>query len=91
MHPVAASTLADLDTLLHRLVEISEAVSAVTSNGGVLSIAAVLTEDHRLYIELERHGTLEAAVSRSRTHAEDLKATTIPQLMEYELITDGTT
>ena len=91
MHPVTASTLADLDTLLNRLYEISEAVSAVTSNDGVLSIAAILRENQRLYLEIQRDGALEAAVSRSRTHAEDLKPTTIPQLMDHQLITDGTT
>ena len=87
MNPVAASTLADLDTLLNRLQEISEAVSAVTSNDGVLSITAVLREDQRLYLEIQGDGTLEAAVSRSRTHAEDLSVTTISDLIESERAT----
>ena len=87
MNPVAASTLADLDTLLNRLHEISEAVSAVTSNDGVLSITAVLREDQRLYLEIQRDGTLEAAVSRSRTHAEDLSVNTISDLIDYERVT----
>ena len=87
MNPVAASTLADLNTLLNRLHEISEAVSAVTSNDGVLPIAAVLREDQRLYLEIQRDGTLEATVSRSRTHAEDLSVTTISALINCERVT----
>ena len=89
-NPVSPSTLTDLETLLQRLSEISESVSAVVSDDGVLSIAAVIGPNQRLYIELQRNSTLEAAISRSRTHAQDLDATTIPALMVLDPLAEIT-
>ena len=58
----------------------SYTASAVVSNNGMLSIAAVFPRDVRLYIEVDRDGSIEAAVTRARRYARDIPTNTIADL-----------
>ena len=58
----------------------SAAVSATVSGDGVLSIATEFPKEVRLYIEIEKDGTVGAAVTRERRYARDLEEHTLADL-----------
>lgn len=71
---VSESTRAAIHELVCWLHNKSETVSATVSHDGLLTIAAVFPKDVRLYIEVERDGSAEAAVTRKRRYARDIAA-----------------
>ena len=79
---VSGSTITALEHLLTSLLETAGTVSAVVSQDRCLSITAVLTGERRLYVEIQKNGSLQAAISRSKTHAQDLQAATIQELIQ---------
>ena len=50
----------------------SDAVSATVSGDGTLSLAALFPDQARLYVEIERDGRAQAAVTRDRRCARDM-------------------
>ena len=78
--PVSDSTMSSVHELVAWLCHQSDTVSATVSNDGMLSIAAVFPRDVRLYVEIERNGYIEAAVTRERRYAKDIPAVTVTDL-----------
>ena len=74
--PVFASVV----KLLSWLSGQSTAVSATVSSDGMLSIATEFPNSVRLYVEVERDGTVGAAVTRERRYARDLEEHTLADL-----------
>ena len=58
----------------------SDTVSATVSNDGMLSIATVFPNNVRVYVEVERDGSTEAAVTRERRYARNIHANTVTDL-----------
>ena len=77
---VSASTKHAVQRLVDWLCSQSETVSVTVSSEGVLSVAAVFSSDVRLYVEIERDGSTEAAVTRKRRYARDISGDTISEL-----------
>ena len=84
---VSPQTLDDVKNLVAWLCRQSDKVSATVAEDGLLSVATVFPADVRLYLEIGRDGSAGATVSRSRTHAEDLPVTTIPDLTPHLVLT----
>ena len=79
--PVSDSTMSSVNELVAWLCSESDTVSATVSNDGMLSIATVFSpRDVRLYVEVERNGDIEAAVTRERRYAKDISAFTVTDL-----------
>lgn len=78
--PVSENTIAVVNTLVTWLCSQSNTVSATVSNDGMLSIATVFPNDVRVYVEIERDGSAEAAVTRERRYARDIAANTVSDL-----------
>ena len=78
--PVSASTESAVNELVAWLCSQSETVSATVSNDGMLSIATVFENEVRLYVEIERDGSTEAAVTRERRYARDIPGKTVATL-----------
>ena len=80
LEPVSSTTKTAVNDLVRWLCGQSDTVSATVSNDGTLSIAAGFQNDVRLYIEVERNGTTEAAVTRERRFARDIFGNTVADL-----------
>ena len=78
--PVSASTKSAVKDLVAWLCSQSETVSATVSSDGILSIATVFPNDVRLYVEVERDGSIGAAVTRKRRYARDISGNTVADL-----------
>lgn len=78
--PVSASTKSAVNEMVAWLCSQSETVSATVSNDGILSIATVFQNEVRLYVEIERDGSTEAAVTRERRYARDISGNTVAAL-----------
>ena len=76
-HQVSQTTRSTVKELLCWLCDQSGTVSATVSQDGVLNLAAVFLDDVHLYIEVDRDGSTEAAVTRQRRYARDIAAGTI--------------
>ncbi len=74
---VSESTRAAIHELVCWLHNQSETISATVSDDGLLTLAAVFPQDVRVYIEVERDGSTEAAVTRKRRYARDIAAGSI--------------
>ena len=72
LEPVSSSTKTAVNELVAWLCSRSDSVSATVSSDGMVSIAAGFENDVRLYIEVERRGSTEAAVTRERRYAHDI-------------------
>ena len=77
---VSSETMSHVNELVKWLCSQSDTVSATVSSDGMLSIAAVFPGDVRLYVEIERNGDAEAAVTRERRYANDVSAITVADL-----------
>ena len=77
---VDESTKSAVNDLVARLCKQSDTVSATVSNDGMLSIAAVFRNEVRLYVEIERDGSVGAAVTRERRYARDILVNTVADL-----------
>ena len=77
---VTEETLSSVTRLLAWLCSKSTAVSATVSGAGMLSIATEFPNETRLYVEVERDGTVGAAVTRERRYARDLDENTLAGL-----------
>lgn len=78
---------ADLAEHLTRLLKKhTDRVSTVRSNDGTLSVTGVFDNDVRLYVEVKPNGNVEATVSRSPTHAQDLQVSTVYDLTEETVL-----
>ncbi len=86
LEPVASSTKAAVNDLVTWLCSQSDSVSVTVSSDGMLSIAAGFENDVRLYIEVERNGSIEAAVTRERRFARDICGNTVPDLTSGVLL-----
>ena len=75
--PVSDSTISGVKELIAWLCSQSDTVSATVSSDGMLSIAAVFPCDVRLYVEVERNGDVDAAVTRERRYASDISVHTV--------------
>ena len=73
--PVSESTIRAAKALVSWLCHQSDTVSATVSNDGILSIATA--NEVRLYVEIERDGITEAAVTRERRYARDITSNTV--------------
>ena len=74
------SVVASVGNLLAWLCSQSTGVSATVSGDGMLSIATEFPNEIRLYVEVERDGTVGAAVTRERRYARDLEEHTLADL-----------
>ncbi len=79
--PVSASTKSAVRKLVTWLCSRSNTVSATVSNDGVLSIATVFSTDVRLYVEVERDGSTEAAVTREKRYACNVPGNAVTDLI----------
>ena len=86
--PASEFTVLAVDLFVAWLCSNSDTISAVVSNNGMLSIAAVFPRDVRLYVEVDRDGSIEAAVTRARRYALDISSNTIADLTP-EIIRDA--
>ena len=77
---VSPETMLHVNKLVRWLCSRSNTVSATVSSDGMLSVAAVFAKDVRLYIEIERDGSVEAAVTRERRYADEIVAITASDL-----------
>ena len=77
---IAESTTSAVNDLVAWLCRQSDTVSATVSNDGMLSIATVFPNDVRLYVEIERDGSIGAAVTRERRYARDISGNTVADL-----------
>ena len=77
---VSPSTKDAVNELVAWLCSQSHTVSATVSSDSVLSIAAAFPNEVRLYVEIERDGGTEAAVTRERRYACDLCGNTVSEL-----------
>ena len=66
--------------LIRWLTGQSTAVSATVSGDGMLSVAIEFRHEVRLYVEIEKDGTVGAAVTRDRRYARDLEQHTLADL-----------
>ena len=78
--PVAEITVAEVKDLVAWLCEQSPSVSATVADDGLMSLFAKLEGDVRLYVEVDRYGNAEAAISRSPTDVKGIDITTIGEL-----------
>ena len=78
--PVSHSTISSVNGLVAWLCSQSDTVSATVSSDGMLSIATVFPRDVRLYVEIERDGSVGAAVTRERRYPSDISAVTAADL-----------
>ena len=74
---VTASTKDAVSELVAWLSGQAEAVSATVSDDGTLSIASIFPNDVRFYVEIDRDGSTEAAVTRQRRYALDIAGNTV--------------
>ena len=86
LDPVSSSTKSEVNELMSWLCSQSDAVSATVSNDGMLSIAAGFDNDVRLYVEIERNGSTEAAVTRKRRYARDVRGNSVADLTPEVLL-----
>ena len=84
--PVSPSTMSSVNELVAWLCSQSGTVDATVSSDGMLSVAAVFPKDVRLYVEIERDGSVEAAVTRDRRYANDVSTTTVADLTPEEIL-----
>ena len=77
---VSTETRFQVNELVKWLCSRSDTVSATVSNDGMMSVATVFSDDIRLYVEIERDGSVGAAVTRERRYAFDISATTVADL-----------
>ena len=77
---VREPTMDEVKSFIGQLCDISPAVSATLASDGTLSIAADFPGDVRLYVEIERDGSVEAAVTKERRYASDIPGDTIAAL-----------
>lgn len=80
MEPVSDSTRLAVNELVSWLHSQADDVSVVVSNGGTMTITAVFPRDVRFYVETERDGSSEAAVTRERRYAHDVPVDNIADL-----------
>ncbi len=78
--PVSEPTRIALNDLVSWLSSNADTVSVTVSNVGMISIAAVFPREVRLYVETERDGNSEAAVTRERRYAQDIPIGNIADL-----------
>ena len=78
--PVSPETTASVNELVDWLCSKSDTVSATVSRDGMLSVATVFPKDTRLYVEIERDGSVEAAVTLERRYARDISGNTVTDL-----------
>ena len=78
--PVSSSTADAVAELVAWLSERSDAVSATASADGALSLAALFPDQVRLYVEIERGGRAQAAVTRERRCARDVPVGSVEDL-----------
>jgi hypothetical protein len=83
---VSAETMLHVNKLVKWLCNRSNTVSATVSSDGMLSVAAVFPKDVRLYVEIERDGSVEAAVTRDRRYANDVSAIAVADLTPEEIL-----
>ena len=86
VEPVSTTTKVAVNNLVTWLCSESDTVSATLSNDGTLSIASGFQNDVRLYIEIERNGSTEAAVTRERRIASDIYGNTVADLTPEVLL-----
>ena len=77
---VSPYTMTSVNRLVAWLNNQSGTVSATVSSDGMLSIATVFPDDVRLYVEIERDGSVGAAVTRERRFASDISADSVADL-----------
>ena len=80
LEQVAESTKSAVTDFVAWLSSKSDTVSATLCNDGMISIAAVFPNEVRLYVEIERSGSTEAAVTRERRYARDVPVRTVADL-----------
>ena len=78
--PVSPTTIGATCELVAWLCQNSDTVSTTVSSDGMLSIATVFPNEVRLYVEIERDGSAEAAVTRERRYARDISLNTVADL-----------
>ena len=79
--PVSPETMSDVNELVNWLLSQSDGnVSATVSRDGLLSVATVFPNEVRLYIEIERDGSIESAVTRERRYAIDIPGNIVADL-----------
>ena len=78
--PVSPETRASVNELVAWFCTKSDTVSATVASDGVLSVATVFPKDIRLYVEIDRDGNIEAAVTRERRYASDISGNTVADL-----------
>ena len=83
---VSGATSYDVKQLVRWLCTQSDTVSATVSNDGMLSVATVFPNDVRLYIEIERDGSVDAALTRERRYARDLSVDTVADITSEEIL-----
>ena len=84
--PVSDSTMSSVNRLVAWLCSQSGTVSATVSSDGMLSIATVFPDDVRLYVEVERNGDVDAAVTKESRYASDISANTVVDLTPGEIL-----
>ena len=77
---ICPETRSTVNELVAWLCTKSDIVSATVSSDVMLSVATVFPNDVRLYVEIERDGRIEAAVTRERRYASDISGNTVADL-----------
>ena len=77
---IGQETRSAVNKLVAWLCTKSDIVSATVSSDATLSVATVFPQDVRLYVEIERDGRIEAAVTRERRYASDILGNTVADL-----------
>ena len=77
---VSPQTMADVNELVDWLLIQSDRKVSATVSDGLLSVATIFPNEVRLYIEIERDGITEAAVTRERRYAIDVQGNMVADL-----------
>ena len=74
---VTSSTKDAVSELVAWLSDHAQAVFATVSDDGTLSIVSIFPNEVRFYVEIERNGSVEGAVTRQRRYALDVTGKTV--------------
>ena len=75
--PVPEITMSQVEELVARLCGESNLVSSTVSADGMLTVAVDFPEDVRLYVEIERDGSAEAAVIKGKLDVSEIQGDTV--------------
>ena len=78
--PVTETTMSEVEKLVARLCSESNMVSSTVSADGMLTIAVDFPDDVRLYVEVERDGSAEAAVIKGKLDVSEIPGDAIAAL-----------